>query len=105
MSYKKRDIGGWNQGKACKGTRKAKEREFIKQDVDQQIVEQNDDYRVKYKGKRNKNIKARLEHRIKWYQSIIDRYKKMNIKSSMLVSWMYKDLERDRKKLKEMNDK
>ncbi len=74
MSYKKRDKGGWNQGKAYKGTRKAKEREYIRSDITQQIDEQDPNFRHKYKAKRKRNTKEHLRYQISWYERVVKTY-------------------------------
>jgi len=56
MSYKKRDKGHWNQGKAYKGWRKAKEREYTKKEIKLAIAEQDDNYLDKHlKSKKENN--------------------------------------------------
>jgi len=74
VSYKKRDKGNWNQGKSYKGTRKAKEREYIRSDIAQQIDEQDPSFRHRHISKRTKNAEERLKHRISWYERAIGRY-------------------------------
>jgi len=73
MSYKKRDKGQWNQGKACKGNRKAKEKEHVKRDIQQQIDEQAKNYKYPYKSKTTPDHKKRLAHRINWYEKVLKR--------------------------------
>jgi len=73
MSYKKRDKGQWNQGKAYKGNRKAKEKEHVKRDIQQQIDEQVKDYKYPYKSKTTRDYKKRLENLINWYEKVLAR--------------------------------
>jgi len=68
MSYKKRDKGNWNQGKSYKGSRKAKEREHVKEDIEQQIQEEHDENYQYRKYTHTRNKKASLEHSLQYYQ-------------------------------------
>lgn len=96
MSYKKRDKGHWNQGKAYKGTRKAKEREYVKREIKQQIDEQDPSFRYpRYTHTPNK--KAQLEHKIAWYQRHIDEYKKRDGFWKNWANWARDSLRKYRK--------
>jgi len=106
MSYKKRDKGGWNQGKAYKGSRKAKEREHTKRDIKQQIDEQDPNYKLPHKSKPTPNRKLRLEHRIKWYEKILSRNQSKDSNySSWITSTFGSMLRRLKKKWAEKYDK
>lgn len=68
MNYKKREQSGWSAGKSYKGTRKAKEREHTKQEIEQQIDEQDDSFRYKpYTHTPNKKLS--LEYSLKRYKA------------------------------------
>ena len=96
--YKKRDKGDWNQGKKYKGTRKAKEREHTKKEVQQQINEQKPEFKEKHvKAKKNRNERARLEYQIKWYEAAVNR---MTGKSNW-NSWFINNFRNSLRKYKE----
>lgn len=77
MSYnRKLEIGHWNQGKSCKGSRKAKMRAFTNVEIDEQIAEQDEAYRTQHVSKRKPNFEARLRHRIKWYEQRVAEYER-----------------------------
>ena len=72
QGYKKRLKGSWTQGKRYKGD--GDERQYAKAEIKQQLVEAEENYLDKYhKGSRRKNIKARLEYRVKWYEEALAR--------------------------------
>lgn len=75
MSYKKREKGHWNQGKAYKGSRKAREREYVKSDIETQIAEQDPNFRYR-KYKRTPNMEARLTHDIEWNERCAELWSK-----------------------------
>jgi len=101
MSYKKRDKGNWNQGKSYKGTRKAKEREYVKQEVQQQIDEQDPDYKHRHISKRSRNEKECLRHRINWYEAVIKQYKGWGKSWTRITHGMGDTLDKLKKKWKE----
>ncbi len=78
-SYKKRAKSGWAGKTEMKTTGIRKERQFERQEVKSLLDEhrQGEDFRYKHVGKRNKNEKIRMEHRIYWYERIIEKYKRM----------------------------
>src|ERR1700692_3129201 len=96
-SYKKRAKGSWNQGKGYKGD--SEERQFSKQEIAQQLAEDEADYLDKYKGKRKRNDRARLEYRVKWYEDAIASYSKTN---SSLSNWFRSSLKEAKKDLEEL---
>lgn len=70
MSYRKRDIAHWNQGKSCKGTRKAKERVYVASEINFQIAEQDDNFRYRHYS-HTPNREAQINHRIQWYEKVL----------------------------------
>jgi len=74
MSYKKREIGHWNGGKAYKGSRKAKEKEYAKSEIKQAIAEQDDNYLDRHQKSQKRNTQQKLEKKIKWYKAAIERW-------------------------------
>jgi len=74
MSYQKRDKGHWNQGKAYKGTRKAKEREYTKREIKKAIAEQDEKYLEKHKKSQKRTTQQKLKKKIKWYESAIKKW-------------------------------
>jgi hypothetical protein len=102
VTYNKRQKGGWNGGKANKGNRKAREREYVKKDIKQQIDEQDPEYRVHY-NKRTPNRKARLEYEVGFYERLIKKYKDNKI-NSRFANWFRDSLRKAKKKLKELNE-
>ncbi len=102
MSYRKRDIGHWNQGKSYKGWRKAKEREHIKHEIHQQIDEQDDDFRYRHYS-RTPNELASAKHSVEWYSATLESYKR----SGRMANWcdfMRDGLRQAKKRLKELED-
>jgi hypothetical protein len=94
-SYKKRMKGSWNQGKEHKGDRC--ERAYAKTEIRELIKEMDDDYQTKYKkAKRNRNEKARLEHKIKWCEETLA--KKNGSECSYLSNWVKSELEKAKQK-------
>lgn len=101
QAYKKRAKGGWRQGKGCKGD--GEERQYSKLEIKQQLAEAEENYLDKYhKGARTKNMRARLEYRIKWYEEITAKY---NGKTSVMGGWMMDGLRRAKKDLAELEAK
>ena len=108
MSYRKRDIGHWNQGKRCKGTRKAYEREFVDKEIDEQIAELDPNYRTRHISKGNPNYIARLEHSIAWYERVIKEAKEREERHGWRSSfrhWCQDSLIKAKKKLAELKAK
>lgn len=69
-AYRKRMKGSWNAGKACKGDKA--ERQYAKQEIKQLLASNEHDYMERYhKGARTKNMKARLEYRIRWFEQVL----------------------------------
>jgi hypothetical protein len=73
-STRKLEIGHWNQGKSCKGTRKAKVRAFTEDEIDEQIAELDPEYRTRHISTGTPNHRARLEYRIEWYTQTLARH-------------------------------
>ena len=71
MSYRKRAKGGWNQGKAYKGSRKAAEREFVKSEIAEQA---DPDFKYRHVGRRKPNVRVRLRNLIEYYEERVARY-------------------------------
>src|SRR5271165_673502 len=72
-TYKKRLKAGWNQGKRCKGD--GEERQYVKKEISTAVKEYDEDYVSPYKkGKRKRNRKLQLEHRIAWYEEVLAKY-------------------------------
>ena len=99
--YKKRQKGHWNQGKEYKGSRKAKQREHDKKEIEYQIESENVDFKEKYAAKCTPNHKARLEYRISWYEYILDKYKSRGISWDGLASSFRSSLRKLREKYAE----
>lgn len=77
MSFnRKLEIGHWNQGKGCKGSRKAKVRAFTEAEIEAQIAEQDENYRTRHISKGKPNHIARLEHQIQWYEKTIAEHER-----------------------------
>lgn len=74
--YKKRAKGSWRQGKGYKGD--SEERMYAKKEIVEETKANNDDYLVKHKGKRKKNLKAKLEYCISWYEQKIEECRRDN---------------------------
>ena len=101
QAYKKRAKGGWRQGKGCKGD--GEERQYSKVEIKQQLAEAEENYIHRYhKGARKKNMRQRLEYRVKWYEEILARYKNS---PSIMDTWFRRDLEKAKKELEELNAK
>ncbi len=79
MTYSKRQKAHWNQGKGCKGNRKAKEKVYTEAEIDEMIADQDPAYRTKHLGKRKPNLRARLEYRIQWCEEMIAKRKTMGM--------------------------
>ena len=99
MSYKKREKGNYNQGKGCKGSRKAKEREHAKKEAGQQVDEQDDSFRYK-QYKRTRNKKLSLEYRLKWYEEAIK-----TTKTVWLKDWFKDRIKKIKEKLEKLSKK
>lgn len=76
--YKKRAKNGWRCGKYAKRESNKEERTFAKEDIRQELKQHNEgeDFRYRYKTTITKNEKMRIEHRISWYERIIETYKR-----------------------------
>lgn len=72
--YKKRAKGNWCQGKEYKGD--SEERMYAKKEVIEEEKINDDAYLVRHKSKRKKNLKARLEYQISWYEQKIEEYRR-----------------------------
>jgi len=76
MSYRKRNIGNWNQGKAYKGTRKAKERQYGVKEVNQQLAEDQDpNFRYRHYS-HTKNEVESLKAQLQRYEHLYETCKK-----------------------------
>lgn len=107
MSYRKRDIAHWNQGKSCKGTRKAKERAYVENEIGLQIAEQDDNFRYRHYS-RTPNKEAQLQHRIEWYEKVVSEYEREPKGFSWrchFVSYARDSLVKAKKQLKELQEK
>ena len=102
MSYRKREIAHWNQGKGCKGTRKAKESNYVRTEIQVQLVEQNDDFHYRHKSKRKPNMLARLQHRVEWYEQVLSRHKD---RSDSWSNYLRSGLKDAKKKLAQLQEK
>ena len=101
-TYKKRMKGHWQQGKAYKGD--GEERLAAKRELAELIRESEEDYKIKYKkSKRRRNEKARLEHRIKWYEQTIEKYDRRGDNSSF-SNWLRDDLAKAKKKYEKFKE-
>jgi len=100
--HKKRSKGDWRQGKGYKGD--GEERQFSKNEVKQQLAEDEETYLDRHKGKKKRNKLASLEYRVKWYEETIAKYEKDN-KNSMLCNWFRDSLEKTKKQLAELKKK
>jgi hypothetical protein len=97
-SYKKRMKGNWNQGKSCKGD--GEERKYAVQEITQFLKEMDEDYQLPYKkAKRNRNDKARLEHRIAWYEQALQKYKEGH--DTSFTHWIRHSLMKAKKEYEE----
>jgi hypothetical protein len=79
-THKKRAKGSWRQGKGYKGD--SEERMYAKKEIEEELKASEDNYLTRHKGKRKKNLKARLEYRISWYKQIIEKYQMDSLNSS-----------------------
>jgi hypothetical protein len=71
---RKLDVGHWNVGKGCKGTRKAKIDRAFEAEIAEQLAELDENYRTKHISTGTPNHLARLEYRIEWYTQTLARY-------------------------------
>lgn len=105
VSYRKRDIGHWNQGKSCKGVRKAKERAYAENEIDLQIAEQDESFRYRHYS-RKPNKEAQLQHQVEWYERIIaesERKPQASWRCAM-ASYARDGLRKTKKKLRELRE-
>lgn len=101
--YRKRAKGSWQQGKGCKGD--GPERQFSKREIEQQLDEDEESYLDRYhKGARTKNMKARLEYRIRWYEQYVKGWEDRGTSSSMM-NYFHSSLTEAKKDLQEFLDK
>ena len=101
-AYKKRARGSWRQGKGYKGD--SSERMYAKEEVRHLLEEMDEGYIAPYKkSERKRNMRARLEHRIKWCEGIIADYKR-NGHSDWISSWVRDHLARSKKELEELSE-
>lgn len=70
MSYRKREVAHWNEGKRYKGTRKARERAYAENDIVTQIASEDEKFRYKHYS-RKPNKEAQLKHRVEWYERVL----------------------------------
>lgn len=104
MSYRKRDIGHWNQGKSYKGSRKAKEKEYGKKEIDLQMAEQDPEFRYRHYSHTKNEIES-LKGQIQHYEHLYETYKREGKDRSWDRGWTnyWKDCaKKARKKLKEL---
>jgi hypothetical protein len=71
---RKLNVGHWNQGKACKGTRKAKIDRAIETEIEEQLAELDENYRTRHISRGTPNHEARLAYRIEWYTQTLEKY-------------------------------
>lgn len=71
--HKKRAKGNWRQGKGYKGD--SEERGYAKQEIEDEL-EIDATGITPHRGRRKRNYKAILEHRIAWYQQTIEKYQR-----------------------------
>lgn len=103
-AYKKRAKASWNAGKRGKSNSDGTERQFSKKEITQQQAEEEWDYLEKYhKGKRTRNEKARLEHRIFWYEERIEFWKRHKLSGN--ASYFHDALRKAKKELAELIEK
>lgn len=70
--YLKRAKGSWQQGKGCKDDSARAERRYSKREIQEQLNHDEEAYLERYhKGARTRNMKARFEYRVKWYEERI----------------------------------
>lgn len=73
-SYRKRAKSSWRCGKGHKADSDARERQYSKQEIRQQLAEAEADYLDRHRGKRKRNERERLEYRAKWLWDHIVKY-------------------------------
>lgn len=84
-AYKKRAKGSWQQGKGYKADSSSAERRYSKKEIQEQLNHDEEAYLERYhKGARTKNVKARLEYRIRWYEQYVADWEKRGTSDSML---------------------
>lgn len=102
QAYKKRAKGGWRQGKGYKGD--GEERQYSKTEIRQQLAEAEENYLEKYhKGARTKNMRARLEYRISWYEELNAKYK--GSATSVFGHWFMEGLKKAKEQLAKLEAK
>lgn len=100
--YKKRQKGNWCQGKRYKGD--DSERLHAKKEISEGIATIDEKYLTKHKGKRKKNVKARLEYWVNWYSQRVEEAERAKDKS--MSSWYWREgLSKSKKALKEFLEK
>lgn len=107
---RKLEIGHWNQGKGCKGSRKAKLRVVLDTEIDNQIAEQDENYRTRHVSKGTPNLEARLKHRIEWYEQRVVEHERRakhdkHCWSCSWASYARQTLREARQELKELQEK
>lgn len=80
--YKKRAKGSWNVGKSHKDD--SSERAYAKNEIKQELKTEETDL-TRYKAKRKRNKKAKLEHLIAWYTQKIEEFGKDQNNTSVMV--------------------
>lgn len=103
MNYRKHEIAHWNQGKRCKGSRKAALRELTEREIDLQLAEQDENFRYRHVSKGTPNHVARLEHRVDWYEHAIVFYER--IKCNSYSNYLRSSLEKAKKALADLKGK
>jgi hypothetical protein len=100
--YKKRAKGSWSVGKDQKAASNAEERQYEKTEIEQAIKETDPKFRVK-KGKRKKNKRASLEHRLEWYQQRLDEALRTKQDSSW-VQMMRNGIKRTKERIEDLDE-
>lgn len=104
-AYKKRAKGSWTVGKGCKADSSSLERRYSKREIQEQLDHDEEAYLERYhKGARTKNVKARLEYRIRWYEQYVADWEKRGTSSSMM-NYFRSSLERAKKDLQKFIEK
>lgn len=97
--YKKRLQAGWNVGKGAKGD--GEERRYAREEITQSLREMHADYLDRHRAKPNPNWRARLEHRIAWYEQVIAERERTGRGFTSMAYWQ-DALVKARKKLAEL---
>lgn len=100
-TYKKRAKSNWRQGKGYKGD--SEEREYAKKEIEETIQHDVLERPLRYKGKRKRNKKASLEHRISWCQQKIEELERQGYKGSS-VDYLRDLLRKARKEYKKYGE-